>query len=279
MDNNILKKLHKEQIEILDFIVEILKKNKLEYVLVGGTLLGAVRHQGYIPWDDDLDIGMPRKDYEQFLNIAENELRDKYILDYHKKNKKYWIPFAKIRIKDTIYQEKLLKNYKTNHGIWVDIFPLDNAESENERGLVLRQLLILFLKKIALLKLQNYTKSRIKNLIKYIVNYVININVVVKIENYIMQLNKNDNSRYFVNFGSQYGIKKQTHLKEKYFPAKELEFEGKKYKVPNDYDYVLTKIYGKNYMQLPPIEKRITHNPIKIKFEDGEEIVFDEGEK
>ena len=279
MEKNILEKLHKEEIEILDTIVEICEKNNLRYVLVGGTLLGAVRHQGYIPWDDDLDIGMPRKDYEQFLKVTENELKDNYMLDYYGTNKKYWIPFAKVRIKDTIYQEELLRNYKTNHGIWIDIFPLDNAESENENGIIFRQRLISFFKKIALLKLQNYTKSKIKNFIKYIVKYTININAIVRIENYLMQLNKNDNSKYFVNFGSQYGIKKQTHLKEKYFPAKELEFEGKKYKVPNDYDYVLTKIYGKNYMELPPIEKRVTHNPIRIKFEDGQEVVFKEGEK
>ena len=81
---------------------------------------------------------------------------------------------------------------------------------------------------------------------------------------------------YIINYGSQYGVKRQTHDIKKVFPLKQGVFEGKKYNIPNDTDYVLSNIYGKNYMELPPIEKRKTHNPLKIVFEDGEEVIFDE---
>lgn len=277
MEKRILDKLHKTEINILDEIVEICKKNNLEYFLVGGTLLGAVRHKGFIPWDDDLDIGMPREDYEKFLKIAKNELKENYILDCYKNNKKYWLSFAKIRIKNTEYVEKDVAQYSTENGIWVDIFPLDNTKKENSLILKVQWQIIKLFKIIASNKLQVEQKvTNIKEFIRKVVRKITNIQTLMSVFNKIMKLQNNKNNKYFINFGSQYGIKKQTHLKEKYMPTKELEFEGKMYKVPNDSDYVLTKIYGKNYMQLPPIEKRVTHNPVSIKFEDGEEIIFDE---
>ena len=97
-NNNYLIKLKKEEIKILDYFVQICEKYNLNYVLVGGTLLGAVRHKGYIPWDDDLDVAMPRKDYEKFLKSFKET--DKYILDCNTITK-YWMPIAKIRNKKT----------------------------------------------------------------------------------------------------------------------------------------------------------------------------------
>ena len=130
MDKDILQKLKEEQLKILDYIVKICEENSLEYFLIGGTLLGAVRHRGYIPWDDDLDLAMPRKDYEKFIKIFLNQDNGKYILDTNNHSKYYWLPFLKVRNKNTIYQENLQKNYKGNLGIWVDIFPLDNGNKE-----------------------------------------------------------------------------------------------------------------------------------------------------
>ena len=86
------------------------------------------------------------------------------------------------------------------------------------------------------------------------------------------------NCKYFVNYASNYGVIKQTHLKEKVLPLSKVNFEGKEYPAPNDCNYYLSSIYSNNYMQLPPIEKRITHNPHRIVFEDGEEIIFDEND-
>lgn len=270
-----MKKLRKTQIDILDYIVSLCEKNNLEYFLCGGTLLGAVRHKGYIPWDDDLDIAMPRKDYEKFISIFNNN--DKYILDTYGMNRNYWLPFIKVRNKNTFCIESLQKDYSGNNGIWVDIFPLDNGNSEESIFQKFQFRMVSILR--ASISLKVGIKISNLNFIKKVLCFIFRIFSVKflhKLQRKIMMFNLDDNSKYFINLGSQYGYKKQTHLKEKYYPVKKISFEGKKYNVPNDYDYVLTKIYGKNYMQLPPVEKRVTHNPLKIIFEDGEEVVFDE---
>ncbi len=275
MDNNILEKLHNEEIQILDEIVKVCKNNNLTYFLIGGTLLGAIRHNGFIPWDDDLDIAMPRKDYEKFLKIANSQLSSKYRLEYFKNIKKSYNTFAKVKNINTIYEEKKLKDYDGSKGMWVDIFPLDYSNRDNGLWWELKGKIIYYMKCMADIKYGNYErKNFIKGIAKDFIYYCIPTKIIMNCLNLIMKSNKNEKSKYFINYGSKYGIKRQTHLKEKYLPSIQKEFEGKKYDVPNDFDYVLTKIYGKDYMQLPPMEKRITHNPIKIKFENEEEILF-----
>ena len=126
-----LNKLHSIQVEILDEIIRICDSNNLDYYLIGGTLLGAIRHKGFIPWDDDLDIAMPRDAYDKFISLCYSELSDDYILDSFKNNSGYWLPFIKIRKKNTIYEEKAI-SAKRNipKGVWVDIFPLDNVKTQ-----------------------------------------------------------------------------------------------------------------------------------------------------
>lgn len=277
MEKRVLDKLKQEELKILDYVVKICEENKLEYFLIGGTLLGAVRHAGYIPWDDDLDIAMPRKDYEKFIKIFLTLDNSKYVLESFENSKVYWLPFLKIRNKNTIYQESLLKDYKGELGIWLDIFPLDNADNEVSKiqsfqfRYVKNSRYVISLKS----KVVVPSKSKGKTLLFKIIS-LLPMTFLRFVQKKVMTINKNDSSKYFINLGSQYGMAKQTHLREKYYPTKKLTFEGRNLNVPNDYDYILKKIYGNNYMELPPIEKRITHNPMFIKFEDGEELRFDE---
>ena len=113
-DDETLSQLHEVQIEILDEFVKICEKHQLSYSLVGGTLLGAIRHKGFIPWDDDIDVGLLREDYDKFIKIAKEELSDKYYLDCFEYNKDYYLPFAKIKKNNTIFNEHLSRNYKNN---------------------------------------------------------------------------------------------------------------------------------------------------------------------
>ena len=125
-DKKTLNKIHRSEQEILDEITRVCDKNGLRYLLIGGTLLGAIRHNGFIPWDDDLDISMPREDYEKFLGIAPKELGDRFLLEDISTNDEYCYMFSKVKLKNTIMREKTMsESYDGGQGIWVDIFPLD----------------------------------------------------------------------------------------------------------------------------------------------------------
>lgn len=263
---NLLRKLQLTEAEMLDEIVRICKKHNLQYFLIGGTLLGAVRHKGFIPWDDDLDIAMPREDYEKFQAICVKELDEKYYLHSIDTDPEYWVGFIKIRKKNTVFEPKQDATIDTPYkGVYVDIFPLDNAKRERSiwqdiqayacKGLVSFQ----YRRRHATM----ITKTPIGIVILYPILSLFSIKTISKWISSIMQWNKDKNAKYFVNIGSFIDFHKQTMPKEKFLPSVEVEFEGKKYAAPKDYDYVLNRLYG-DYMEIPPENKRVTHRPNRI---------------
>ena len=130
MQHDYLRRLQLTEKEILDEIVRICEANQLSYYLIGGTLLGAVRHKGFIPWDDDLDIVMPRTDYDQFCKLCINgALREEYYLHSIETDPEYWLIFAKVRKNNTLFNEKNIACIEAPKGIYVDIFPLDEANT------------------------------------------------------------------------------------------------------------------------------------------------------
>ena len=272
MSKEKLNKLHEIQIELLDEVVKICKKNNLHYFLIGGTLLGAVRHQGFIPWDDDLDIAMPREDYEKFLNVALNHLDSKYFVDNFNTNKSYYLNFTKIRKKNTLFVQNFEEYYNGPKEIWIDIFPLDNLKKEKGIFQDMRIKVIKCLRSIAHYRMGFFLGNK-KICIKKFVGTIfkpISSSSMMKIADNLMKKGYKKDSKYFINIASQYNFHKQTISKTKFFPIKMLQFEGKEYFVPNDYDYVLKRIYN-DYMVLPPLEKRITHNPKVLSFDTTKE--------
>lgn len=119
------------QLELLDITDKVCKELKLTYYLIGGTLLGAVRHQGFIPWDADIDIAMPRADYEAFLKYWNENPSDRYFYQHYTTEKNHLCPHAILKIKNTkVYMKERLTKYAPKHeGIYMDIFPLDNPPS------------------------------------------------------------------------------------------------------------------------------------------------------
>ncbi len=269
MDKNILRKLQLTQLEILLEVVRICDKNNLTYFLVGGTLLGAIRHNGFIPWDDDLDIGMPRSDYEKLIDICKTQLDEKYVLHHLSTDNEYWLPFAKIRKNNTLFNEKNIQHLDCHKGIFIDIFPLDNGNKQSSKLQSIQAKISKYLSDIIIIKKVGTQDTRLSIKLKLgkIIFKVIPIKFINKINNKIMSVNKNDDSKFFINLGSNYNYIKQTIPKEKYFPPTKVEFEGVYLNVPRDYDYVLKRIY-KNYMELPPEDKRYTHNPVTIIFDE-----------
>lgn len=121
-----MKKVWQVQLDMVEKIDKICEENNIKYFLAGGSLLGAVRHHGYIPWDDDIDIMMKREEYLKFLESAQKELTEPYFVQYYKTEPKYDKGHAQIRNSETTAIIKEDKNNKFNKGIFVDIFPLDN---------------------------------------------------------------------------------------------------------------------------------------------------------
>lgn len=280
--NEWVEKLHSSEIKILDEFDRICKKNGLKYFFTGGTLIGAVRHKGFIPWDDDIDVGMTRPDFDKFIKCCKNDLKDEFYLDYFKSNKNGFRLYAKLNLKNTLFIESSTKNIKNiDNGIWLDIFPFDNLNKVNSKSHILKHRMIVTIMKIVNLKLgfKSYLSEYRKNhkIIMFFVDVFAKIcpkRLLLNLAHLIITSNKNNNSEYIANMTVELVRFKESHRRNEVFPVTKLEFEGKKYYCPKEYDKILTKVYG-DYMKLPPVEKRVTHEPCLIKFEDGEIINFE----
>lgn len=262
-----LPELHKTEVEILDEIVRICNKFNLTYYLIGGTLLGAVRHKGFIPWDDDLDIAMPRKDYDKFCQLCTAELDTKYYLHSIDTDPEYWLPFVKIRKKNTLFNEQNIAEIHARKGIFVDIFPLDDAKCETSFEQRVRTKAIKRLASVITMKRGILRGVTVRQKLFLLAMKPFSIATVMKWQRCLMMKQNGKGGDYYINFGSNYNTVKQTILKSKYDPTSRVEFCGKMYDTMNDYTYFLERIYGANYMQLPPVEKRITHRPVCISFD------------
>ena len=127
MDVSQLKEVQQKELQILLEVDRICKRNGLTYYLIGGSALGAVRHGGFIPWDDDIDIAMPRDDYRKFLKLCSRELPAEYFLQTYTSQPDFPYPFAKVNLNNTTFIENRLHKLNIHHGIFIDVFPLDGV--------------------------------------------------------------------------------------------------------------------------------------------------------
>lgn len=260
------EELHKVQLCQLDLAVEvkrICEKHNLKFTLTYGSLLGAVRHKGFIPWDDDLDIAMLRSDYEKFINICKSELDDQYILCTYETDKNYGNYFAQLRIKDTVYSQKISENLKVENGVFIDIYPYDFC-SENK---IIQCFECNLFKsyRIALLLNKGYNINKFPIIIKIIKRFccLFSPDTFIKMMNKICR--KRKSSKYICSFSGPY--KSRECIPRSYFDSFELcKFDNQLLPILSDSKKVLTQWYG-DYMILPPPEKRENrHEIIKVDF-------------
>lgn len=246
-DGSTLRRQQLRMLEMLQFIDSVCQKHGIRYWLCSGTLLGAVRHGGFIPWDDDVDIEMLKEDYEKFIKAMLLEQHEKYILQNHITDETFFFPYGKLRDLRSRLKEihSLDADYKYV-GIFIDIFVLEPSSS----------LLLAKMSKLILLKSQRFLRN--PNCFgKFL--YFFLVEMIFPIFSCVSAICANGRLRQV--HGSYF--LRPRYIKD-IFPLKKLEFEGVPFCVPFNYDHYLKGIYG-NYMELPDLDS-ITKHVARIDF-------------
>lgn len=257
-----LRKLQLIEVETLKEIMRLCRKHNLKCFLWYGTLLGAVRHDGFIPWDDDMDLAMPEEDYNKFLKIAEKELNENYFLHHIDTDPNYFPAFARVRRNDTTYIPEIYERAKfSNNGVWVDIYPLHYAGSDSS---VREKVKFFLLRKVfrpitAVNSLGVKKKSGVKKLCGAIIQKM-DLKKLQKLNDKVASSCKKENAKYMVSEGTSMNMHRYYYPIEYFGEGVIHKFEGVDCLIPVNYDSLLRQIYG-DYMQLPPEEERVGHLP------------------
>ena len=245
-------------LEILEEVHRICEENEIEYFLIDGTLLGAVRHGGFIPWDDDLDIGMTRENYNKFKKVAKEELNHSFFLqsvETDKEYKLYHIPL-KVRKNDTLFEEFGEENEPYHRGIYIDVFPYDKLSDNGLKAFVQKKVLGFLIKgKFKNLKEEKSIKGTMRKVI-YTVLKPLSYERLDTIAHSTLKWSEGS-KRDTYNYGVEL-LWDKDFKESDLFPLKKIVFEGKEFWAPNNPHEVLTNIYG-DYMTLPKEDERVWH--------------------
>ena len=268
LDEKDLQKLKQVELEILKAFIEVCKKLDITYYVLSGTMLGAVRHKGFIPWDDDIDVGMLRKDYEVFIQNAQALLPDHLFLQNIATDPNCLIPFLKIRDSRTTFIETSYKNRKMNHGIFIDIFPIDyypNDDSEGQRLFKKKKLIDVrlfreytFPKENRLPPVKRFIKRTVSTGLK--IKYTTANKAITAAEAMFKAVPVSARVTNYYDGGTS---KREIVPVEWYGDGCNGVFEGIDITLPTQYDKLLTQIYG-NYMEFPPVEDRVAHHYTEV---------------
>ena len=264
-----LKTVQEIERKNLSVMTEVCEKLGIDFFAYGGTLIGAVRHKGFIPWDDDLDVALPRKDYMTFAKKAKEILPKEYYLQTPYEDKKSPFPYMKLRLKGTKYAEYGHSKLDIEQGVYIDIYPIDNLPSDFElfkkQHKKFQTLVKLFaIRQCPYLNNSKKTaKTRVKSVFKYIGSLFAKLiphdYLVKKIDEVSTMYNNEQTGK----FGNLY-YPKPANCYNSIYPLVEGEFDGQKIMLQNDWENHLKSRYG-NYLELPPEEKRCGHKPYDLK--------------
>lgn len=271
--NRILRKLQLTELEILRELDRVCRKHNLRYYIVGGTLIGAVRHKGFIPWDDDIDVSMPRKDFNKLCKIAKEEFSGDYFLQTRKTDKKCYFYYAKLRKSGTYFGEDKFEHTPIHKGIFMDIFPLDHIP---ECKLLQKLYFRLFSCLTGFIcSKEKTTEFLYKNMsLPFIVTFRLIQCILPKcfflgLRNLLGKISNTFSSKKnLASLSGFHGYPMEIAPEKWWGDGCDIEFEGLAVRAPSEYKTLLSHMFG-DFMELPPEEERINHNvePDKIIFE------------
>ena len=255
------RRLSEEEIKevelgVMDYIHNLCQKENISYSLAYGTLLGAVRHKGYIPWDDDVDISLKRDEYDKLYQAVLRDNDPIYKVASWENDARYPYPFYRVYDARTVYENNYIEN-DIDLGICVDVFPFDYYADVNKEMVKLdtyRRLSVYTLYGI------HSKNAGLKNIVRYLLVLVFRLTRVKtwnkKMNLLSMQANDNDSIDYLME-NKRTSTKFEKTLLDKVMDS---PFEDRTYKIPEASHQILSAIYGDDFMEIPPVEKRVKHD-------------------
>lgn len=266
-----LKTIQEIELRSLDVFTELCNKLDIKFFLYGGSLLGAVKYGGFVPWDDDLDVALTRDDYEKLISQGPKLLPDGYELQEPRLNKKTPFPYAKLRKNGTVMVEYMYRNVKINHGVYFDIYPIDNLPDNEEEYLdnkneILKLTRILQRKQTASLFSpgKGWKRFVVKTLVIIKCCYAKMIphkRLINRMNAVMTKYNGTKTKRQ-----GNYFFPRPVNYFDGIYPPVELEFEGRKMLIPKGYSVNLENRYGDIKID-PPEDKRVGHRPYLLVLE------------
>lgn len=268
-----LKEIQSAELSILKVLLKIIEKYHLKYYALGGTLLGAVRHKGFIPWDDDIDIGMPRPDYDRFLEIAEKELPEPlHLYACYNGKKPSGSYFSKV-VDESVTIKRVFCGNAVEYPIWIDVFPLDGVPDGILRFILWKYGGMLLTKVLTLsqvskqydvsLPRSNFVGNKekaIRIFLKLRINKLLNEKLLWNRLDHVLKRYDYDSSKRLINFCGNWHMK-EMFSKDIYGAGALYPFEDIMIRGPESYDFVLTQMYG-DYMTPPPADQRNHHSAL-----------------
>ena len=263
LDLPTLRKLQLQEVKCLKELKRICEENNIKYFLIGGTLIGAVRHKGFIPWDDDIDVGMVRSEYDKFCKICPEKINKELfyfqIPELEKGNADFEI--ARIRLNGTHFVQRHRTKLKNSHdGCFIEILPYDDLPPTKFKCNVYHKYFRI-MKRVVGCRMHYgyYINNPVKRFIFHtgiFVSRIIPLKILYKqMLNYHLKYYNTNSEKVFLLAGA-YDWKRESHLRSTVSEFTTLEFEGETYNVPKDYDLFLREQYG-DYMTPPPKEEQV----------------------
>ena len=264
LNEAMLEKIHEIELEMLTEVDRICQKNNIKYTIIGGTLLGAVRHGGFIPWDDDADIAMLRPEYEKFCKVCEKELdKTKFYFQNMDITEGYRWGYSKLRRNGTVFKRENQEHMNYPQGVFLDIFPID-ATPDNIILRRIHEFRCFCVRKILWSAVGRYSeKNKVKKII-YKLLYLIPERQAKKMYYNLIMKNKNADKTKVVRTLT-YPAPKKLHgyYRHWFVETAPIVFEGREFDGVKDYEGWLSYEFG-DYMKLPPKEKRKAHPVTEI---------------